>query len=182
MAVEWWHWGRPWFGRDVLVSKVGLKRGRKTEFPIDPRDRRADPRRMGHGAKRGLRAAGCKESEVLMVPCVVREDWMQHGRSWHGGQNTPWSKAWRMEDFNSGDRKSRLSRGGKLCGQKPGNLNGTLASEHQRRKPCLERSVADSHRKVVPHAMVQRPNVSQRRHGSKLGWTWKRWRGGAITA
>ena len=81
-----------WF----FMVKIGLKKGRKTQCPIDPRGRRADPRRMGHGAKQGLRAAGCQESEVLMVPRVVREDWMQHGPSWHEVENMPWVKVQRM--------------------------------------------------------------------------------------
>ena len=98
------------------------------------------------------------------------------------GKTRPGQRPSECRRMEVGDRKSQALEAPKLCGQKAGWANGTLASEHRRRKCILEESVEDSHRKVDSTSPGPRAEVSQRRPWSKLGCGGRESKGSAIRA
>ena len=90
---------------------------------------------------------------VLEMPGVPREDGTQRTASWQKGETCHGSRSGELEEIVSGDRKSQHTKCPKLCNQKLGNVNGTLASEHRRPNSSFARSVADRLENLNPQVL-----------------------------
>ena len=89
MAVQWWSLTGPGLVSEALAGEIEHKEGEIQENSIDPRRCRADPRRKGAWCKTGFAGNWIHGNGGLVMLHVVREDWMQHGPSWHDWENMP---------------------------------------------------------------------------------------------
>ena len=88
-----------------LLRKSSVKREEKTEIPIDPRGRRADPRRRGHGANWVCGLLDGAKVVPECPPCAAR--------GWDAARaivamerhTRPGQRSGELEEYLSGDRE-----------------------------------------------------------------------------
>ena len=103
---------------EVLVEESSLEKGEETQFLIDPRGRRADPRRRGHGANWVCGLLDGAKVVPECSPCAAR--------GWDAARaivamerhTRPGRRSGELEEYPSGDREIAAWSSRKLCGQK----------------------------------------------------------------